>query len=78
MVNNATRIERVLIMQNDVWEKVITFLNRLRCENVSRDSSITIPKYEDKQKELERLHEKCEKMMQHMPKEEQQFFRDWG
>lgn len=64
-------------MQNKVWEQVIEFLNRLRCENVSRDTAVRIPEYEDVQKELEVLREKCEGMIQHLPKEEQQMFMEW-
>lgn len=64
-------------MQNKVWEQVIEFLNRLRCENVSRDTAVRIPEYEDVQKELEVLREKCERTIQHLPKEEQQMFLEW-
>lgn len=64
-------------MQNKVWERVIEFLNRLRCENVSRDTVINIPEYEDAQKELEMLHNKCEKIMQHLSDDDQKIFLKW-
>lgn len=64
-------------MQNQVWEQVIEFLNRLRCENVSRDTAVKIPEYEDVQRELEVLREKCEEMIQKLSSEEQQVFLEW-
>lgn len=64
-------------MQNQVWKQVIEFLNRLRCENVSRDTAVKIPEYEGVQKELEALREKCEGMIQYLPQEEQQMFLEW-
>ena len=64
-------------MQNKVWEQVIEFLNRLRCENVSRDTAVRIPEYEDVQKELEEMREKCEDMIQQLSKEEQQMLLEW-
>lgn len=64
-------------MENQVWEQVIEFLNRLRCENVSRDTAVKIPEYEGVQRELKVLREKCEKMIQKLPSEEQQMFLDW-
>lgn len=64
-------------MQNQVWEQVIEFLNRLRCENVSRDTAVKIPEYEGVQRELEALREKCEGMIQQLSSEEQQIFLEW-
>lgn len=64
-------------MQNKVWEQVMEFLNRLRCENVSRDTAVRIPEYEDVQKELEVLRKECEGMIQHLPEEEQQRLLEW-
>lgn len=64
-------------MQNKVWEQVIEFLNRLRCENMSRDTAVRITEYEDVQKESEELREKCEEIIQQLPKEEQQMLLEW-
>ena len=64
-------------MQNKVWEQVIEFLNRLRCENVSRDTAVKIPKHADVQKELEILHGRCEKMIYQFPNEEKQVLLEW-
>lgn len=64
-------------MRNKVWEQVIEFLNRLRCENVSRDTAVRIPEYEDVQKELEALCEKYEEMIHQFSREEQQIFLEW-
>lgn len=30
-------------MQNKVWEQVGDFLNKLRCENVTRDTAVEVP-----------------------------------
>ena len=30
-------------MQNKIWEQVGQFLNRLRCENVARDTAVEVP-----------------------------------
>lgn len=66
-----------LAMQNKVWEQVIEFLNRLRCENVSRDTAVKIPKYEEVQKELEVLREECEGMVEQLPEGNQKMFVEW-
>ena len=47
-------------MQNKIWEQFGEFLNRLRCENVSRYTAVEIPRYRDTQEELENLQEQCE------------------
>lgn len=64
-------------MQNQVWEQILEFLNRLRCENVSRDTAVQIPEYEDVQRELEALREKCEQLVQQFSNEQQQKFSEW-
>ena len=42
-------------MQNKVWEQVGCFLNKLRCENVTRDTAVEVPGYRDTQQELEEM-----------------------
>lgn len=64
-------------MQNKIWEQVGQFLNKLRCENVTRDTAIEVPKYKDTQNELERMREKCETMLEQLPKEGQQMLLEW-
>lgn len=64
-------------MQNEIWERVIDFLNSLRCENISRDTSIKIPRYEDIQRELEMLRKKCEIIVQQFSKEGRQALFEW-
>lgn len=34
-------------MQNKVWEQVGDFLNKLRCENVTRNTAVEVPGYMD-------------------------------
>lgn len=64
-------------MQNKIWEQVGQFLNRLRCENVTRNTSVEIPGYKETQEEMEQLHEKCEAVMQQFPQEQQKLFLEW-
>ena len=45
-------------MQNKIWEQVGQFLNRLRCENVTRDTAVEVPGYRETQEEMEELREK--------------------
>ena len=42
-------------MQNKIWEQVGQFLNRLRCEDVARDTAVEVPGYKETQEEMERL-----------------------
>lgn len=64
-------------MQNKIWEQVGQFLNRLRCENVTRDTSVEVPGYKEVQDKMERLNEKCQVMLQQFSKEQQQIFLEW-
>lgn len=64
-------------MQNELWEQVIDFLSRLRCENVSRDTAVEITGYDDTQKKLEKLRETCKDTIQHLPQEEQRQLVEW-
>lgn len=64
-------------MQNGIWEQVGQFLNRLRCENVTRDTFVEVPRYQEVQHETEELHERCEIMLQKLSQEQQQLFLDW-
>ena len=49
-------------MQNEIWEQVGQFLNRIRSENISRNTVVEVPGYKDTQEELETLREKCKKI----------------
>ena len=57
-------------MRNKIWEQVGQFLNRLRCENVTRDTAIEVPGYRETQEEMEGLREKCEATIQQLPQEQ--------
>ncbi len=54
-------------MRNKIWEQVGQFLNRLRCENVTRHTTIEVPGYRKTQEEMEELREKCEAVIQQLP-----------
>lgn len=56
-------------MQNKIWEQVGQFLNRLRCENVTRDTAVEVPGYRETQEEMEALREKCETVVRQLPQE---------
>jgi len=64
-------------MQNEIWEQVGQFLNKLRCEMVTRDTAVEIPGYKDTQKELEEMREKCEEMIDQLSRERKQVLLDW-
>lgn len=64
-------------MQNKVWEQVGQFLNQLRCENVTRDTAVEMPRYRETQEEMEAFREKCEAAMRQFPQEQRQLLVDW-
>lgn len=64
-------------MQNEIWEQVGQFLNRLRCENVTRDTAVEVPGYRENQDEMEEFRKKCELTIQQLPKEKRQLFLEW-
>ena len=64
-------------MRNKIWEQVGQFLNRLRCENVTRHTAIEVPGYRETQEEMEELREKCEAAMQQLPQEQRKLLLEW-
>ena len=64
-------------MQNKIWERVGEFLNKLRSENITRNTSVEIPGYKGTQQELEAMREKCEKTLRSLPDESQQMILEW-
>ena len=64
-------------MRNKIWEQVGQFLNRLRCENVTRDTAVEVPGYRETQEEMEALREKCETVVRQLPQERRQLLVDW-
>ena len=64
-------------MHNEIWEQVGQFLNRLRCENVTRYTAVEVPEYRKTQEELEGLRERCGTMLQQLSQEQQQMFLEW-
>lgn len=64
-------------MQNVIWEQIGQFLNRLRCENVTRDTAVEVSGYKETQEEMERLHERCEVVLQQLPQEQQRILLEW-
>lgn len=64
-------------MQNKIWEQVGQFLNRLRCENVTRDTAVELSGYRETQEKMETLREKCETVMRQFSQEQRQLLVDW-
>ena len=64
-------------MQNQIWERVGEFLNKLRSENITRITSVEVPGYKDAQQELEAMRERCEKTLHSLPDESQQMILEW-
>ncbi len=64
-------------MQNKIWEQVGWFLNRLRCENVTRDTAVEVPAYRKTEEKMEELREKCKVTIQQLPQEQQQLIWEW-
>lgn len=64
-------------MQNKVWEQVGDFLNKLRCENVTRDTTVEVPGYRETQQELEEMRGMCEEIICNLPAYQQQTLLEW-
>ncbi|MEY8518206.1 hypothetical protein AALC25_15155 [Lachnospiraceae bacterium 29-84] len=59
-------------MENEVWEKITQFLNQLRGEQLSRASSVRMPKLIEKQKQAEKLMEECRVVLRSIPEADRQ------
>lgn len=64
-------------MQNKVWEQIGDFLNKLRCENVTRDTAVEVPRYRETQQELEEMRGTCEEIIRSLPADQQQTLLEW-
>lgn len=64
-------------MQNEVWKQVGGFLNKLRCENVTRNTAVEVPGYRDTQRELEEMRGMCEGIICSLPEDQQQTLLEW-
>lgn len=64
-------------MENEIWEQIGQFLNKLRCENITRNTAVEVPGYKELQNETEKLHKKCETIVQHLHQEDQQLILEW-
>lgn len=61
-------------MENEVWEKIVQFLNQLRGEQLSRTSSVRMPELIQKQKQAEKLMEECRAVLKSIPGADRQLF----
>lgn len=64
-------------MNNEVIEKVLQFLNQLRCEHTSRKSSVHIPGLKEVERENEQLFSECRLIVDGLSEKEKQCFECW-
>lgn len=64
-------------MENEVWEKIVQFLNQLRGEQLSRASSVRMPELAEKQKQTEKLMEDCRAVLEGIPETDRQLLVQW-
>lgn len=64
-------------MENEVWDKVINFLNQLRGEQRSRSSSVQLQGVSETEKKEELLHKECSGYMEKLSHKEQQKIEEW-
>lgn len=64
-------------MNNEVLEKVLQFLNQLRCEQKTRKSSVQIPGLKEKEKETEMLLEECGQLLENLSIQNKQTIEKW-
>ena len=65
------------IMNNEVLEKMLQFLNQLRCEQKNRKSTIKIPGLKEREKEMELLLIECEKVFECLSWKDKQKIEMW-
>ena len=78
-VNNGhnSQIWRLIEMENEIWERIAQFLNRLRGERLSGTSSVQMPELTEKQKQTEKLAAECREVLNNIPESGRQLFIKW-
>lgn len=66
-----------IIMNNEVMEKVLQFLNQLRCEHTSRKSAVKIPGLKEVEQETENLFAECSLYVDKLSEKEKQSMERW-
>lgn len=64
-------------MKNEVWEKVMEFLNQLRGEQRTRMSAVQMPGLAETEKEADALWEACRHLIERLPERERQMWEAW-
>lgn len=64
-------------MKNEVWEKILQYLNQLRGEQKSRNSTVHIPGMAEVEKDMTRIREECGQLIEALPESEKQKFEKW-
>ena len=59
-------------MKNEVWEKILQYLNQLRGEQKSRNSTVYIPGMAEVEKDMVRIREECGQLIEALPESEKQ------
>lgn len=59
-------------MENDIWNEISSFLNRLRCENINRESYIYFQELANIQLKKKMEKEKVNKLLDHISNEDRE------
>lgn len=65
------------IMNNEMLEKVLQFLNQLKGENRSRKSTVQITGLKEQESETEQLWQECYSYIEKLPIQERQAIEKW-
>ena len=64
-------------MNNEVLEKMLHFLNQLRCEQNTRKSAVQIPGLKEREEITERLLGECEQIFEELPEQSRRRIEKW-
>ena len=65
-------------MENDIWNKISSFLNQLRCENINRESYIYFQELANIQLKKKMEKEKVNKLLDHISNEDREKLKQYG
>ena len=65
-------------MENDIWNEISSFLNQLRCENITRESYIYFQELANIQLKKKMEKEKVNKLLDHISNEDREKLKQYG
>ena len=65
-------------MENDIWNEISSFLNQLRCENITRESYIYFQELANIQLKKKMEKEKVNKLLNHISNEDREKLKQYG